>query len=86
MRSNGDDNRNALSSYCKPLKTHKTAMGGYCKKLAWTWVRRRIRLAPAPLPRHAGEASGLPFSTTKVAAMTVLAGPFVPLSGTPVGT
>ena len=55
-------------------------------ELAWSWRRRRIRLASAPFPRHAGEASGLPFSTTKVAAMTVFAGPFVPPWGAPVGT
>ena len=60
----------------KPLKTLKSTMGRPYNGLAWIWGWRPIRLASAPgllgvildgappFRLHAGEASGLPFSTT----------------------
>jgi hypothetical protein len=40
----------------KPLKTLKTAMGSYWKKLAWIWVWRHSRLGLAPYRLGAGAA------------------------------
>src|SRR5580658_2988635 len=49
--------RMPLAGAAKSLKTLKTAMGGYWKKLAWIWVWRHVRLGLAPRPFGVGAAS-----------------------------